>query len=50
MAECIEIKKKDSQVQNEITQSFEKHSNQSYSTQSRVGQNALIQNKVFEQQ
>ena len=48
MAEFIEIIK-NSKVQNEITQTIEKYNKESYLTQSRIGQNALIQNKVFEQ-
>ena len=35
--------KKDSKVQNEITQTFEKYNKKSYSKLSRIGQNALIQ-------
>ena len=49
MAEFIEIIKRDSKVQNDITQTFENYNKQSYSTQSKIGQNALIQSKVFEQ-
>ena len=41
--------KKDSKVQNEITQTSERYNKESYSTQSKIGQNALIQSKVFEQ-
>ena len=41
--------KKDSKVQNDISQTIEKYNKGSYSTQSRVSQIALIQNKVFEQ-
>ena len=49
MAELIEFLKEDSKVQNEITQTIEKYNKESYSTQSKIRQNALIQNKVFEQ-
>ena len=50
MAAFIEIiKKKDSKVQNEVSQTIEKYNNESYSTQSKTGQNALIQSNVFEQ-
>ena len=41
--------KKDSEVQNEIIQTLEIYSKESYSTQSKIGQNASIKNKVFEQ-
>ena len=36
-------------VQNEITQTIEKHNEETYSTQSNLGQITLIQRKVFEQ-
>ena len=39
----------DSKVENEITQTLEKYDKESYSAQSRIGQNALIQSKVFEE-
>ena len=41
--------KKDTEVQNEITQIIEKYNKDSYSTQSEIGQIALIRSKVFEQ-
>ena len=41
--------KTDSKVQNEISETTEKSIKESYATQSRIGQNALIQSKVFEQ-
>ena len=43
------MKKKDSKVQNEITQSIEKYNKESYSTQSKIAHNALTQSKGFEQ-
>ena len=49
MAHFIEIIKENSKVQNEITQTIEKYDEESYSTQSQTGQNALNQNKAFEQ-
>ena len=49
MAEFIEVLKKSSNVQNEISQIIEKCKNKSYAKQSKIGQNALIQSKVFEQ-
>ena len=39
--------KKDSKIQNGITQTIEKYNKKSYSTQSRIGRNALMQNKAF---
>ena len=49
MADFKEIIKKDSKVQNEITQTIEKYNKQTYSTQSKIGQHVLIQRKVPEQ-
>ena len=49
MAEFIEIIKKDSMNQNEISQTIDKFNKESCSTQSKIGQNALIQSKVLEQ-
>ena len=46
MAEFIEIIKKDSKVQNEISETIEMFNKE---TQSKLGQNALIQSKIFEQ-
>ena len=42
-------KKKDSKVQSENSQTIEKYNKESYATQSKIGQNALIQSKVSEQ-
>ena len=47
MVEFIEIIKKGSKFQTEITQSIEKYNEESYSTQSKIVQNALMQNEVF---
>ena len=41
--------KKVSKVENEITQTIEKYNKELYSTQSRIGQNASIENEVFQQ-
>ena len=50
MAEFIEISKRiDSKVQAEKSKTTEKYNIESYSTQSKLGQNALVQSKVFEQ-
>ena len=48
MAELIEIMKK-SKVQNDNSQTIEKYNKESFSTQSKIGQDTLIQSKVFEQ-
>ena len=49
MAEFKDIIKKDSEVQNKITQIVEKYNKESHLTQSITGQNALIPSKVIEQ-
>ena len=49
VAEFIEIKKKYSKVQNGVSQTIEKYIKESYSTQSKIGQNAFIPNKASEQ-
>ena len=49
MAEFTQDFKKDSKVQNEIAHTIEKYNRESYSTQSKIYQNVLIQSKVFEQ-
>ena len=49
MADFIEIIKKDSKIQNEISQTIDKYNKESFSTRSQIGQNALIQSKVFKQ-
>ena len=49
MAEFIEVVKKDSKVQNDISQTIEKYNKESYATKSEIGQNVLFQSKVFQQ-
>ena len=49
MVEFLEIMRKDSKIQNELSQTVEKYNKESYSTQSKIGQNALFQSQVFEQ-
>ena len=44
-----EIMKKDTKIQDEISQTAEKNNNESFSTRSQIGQNALIQSKIFKQ-
>ena len=48
MAEFKEIIKKDPKIQNELSQTIEKYKKESFLTESKLGQNALIQSKVFE--
>ena len=49
LSEFEEIIKEDSKVQNETTQTFEEYNKESYSVPPRMGENALLQNKGFEQ-
>ena len=49
MTNFIEIIEKDTKIQDEILQTVEKYNNESFSTRSQKGQNALIQSKVFKQ-
>ena len=49
MAEFLEIIKKESNVQNDISQTIEKYNKESYSTQSKIGQNGSLLSKFFEQ-
>ena len=49
MAEFIDINREDPKVQNKLTQTIEKYNKESFSTKSKIGQNALIQSEVFEQ-
>ena len=49
MTKFIETLKKDTDIQNEISQTNEKYNKVSFSTRSQIGQNALFQSKVFKQ-
>ena len=49
MTEFIEIIEKDANIQNEFPQTIDKYNKESFSTRSQIGQNALIQSKVFKQ-
>ena len=49
MAEFIDILQKGSKVQNEKSQTIEKYNKESHAIQSKIGQTALIQSKVFQQ-
>ena len=49
MSELIEIFKKDVNIQKDISQTIDKYNKESFSTRSQIGQNDLIQNKVFTQ-
>ena len=48
MADNKEVLEKDSKVQSKVSQVIEKYNKKSYSTQSKIGQDALIQSKVFD--
>ena len=48
MTEFNEIIKNDSKIQKEISQTNEKYTNESTATQSKMGQIALIESKVFQ--
>ena len=49
MTEFIEIIKKDANIHNEISQTFDKYNKESSSKRSQIAQSALIQNNVFKQ-
>ena len=49
MSNFIEIIRKDTKIQDEISKTVEKYNNESFSTRSQKGQNALIQSKIFKQ-
>ena len=49
MSEFIEILKNDPNMQNDISQTNDKYNKESFSTRSQIGENALIQSKVFKQ-
>ena len=49
MSDFIEINKKDTKIQDDISQTIEKYNKKSYATQSKIGKNSLIQSKVFKQ-
>ena len=49
MGDIIETIKIEPDIQNEISQIFDKNNKESFSTRSQISQNALIQIKVFKQ-
>ena len=49
MTDFKEIFKKDVKVQDDKSRTIEKYKNESYATQSKIGDNTLIQSKVFKQ-
>ena len=49
MAEFIGIIKEHSKIQTGLSQTIEKYNKKSFSTHSKIGKNASIQSKVFEQ-
>ena len=46
MTDFIEIIQKDTKIQNDISNIFDKYNNQSYATKSKLGENALIQSSI----
>ena len=49
MTEFIEFIEKDLDMQNGFSQTIDRYNKESFSTRSQIGQNALIQSKVFKQ-
>ena len=49
MTEFIEIIKTDLNMQNDFSQTIDKYNKESFSMRSEIGQNALIQSKVYKQ-
>ena len=49
MTDFVEIIKKDSKVQDDISRTNRSYNKKSFAAQSKVGKNDLIQSKVFEQ-
>ena len=49
MSHFIEIIKKYSKIQDDISQIVDKYNNESYDTRSKIGQNVLAQSSVFKQ-
>ena len=49
MTDFIEIIQKDSKIQNDISNIFDKNNNQSNATRSRLGENALIQSSIYKE-
>ena len=47
MAEFIEMIRKDTNIQNHISQTINKYNKESFSARPQIGQRALIQSKVF---
>ena len=47
MTDFIEIRQKDSEIQNDISNIIDKYNNQSNATRSRLGENALIQSSIY---
>ena len=49
MADFIEIIKRDTKIQNDVSNIIDKYNNQSLATRSKLGQNALIQSSIYKE-
>ena len=49
MSDFIEIIQKDTKIQNNISNIVDKYNNQSYTTRSILGENALIQSSIYKE-
>ena len=49
MSDFIEIIHKDSKIQNDKSNIIDKYNNQSYTTKSKLGENALIQSSIYKE-
>ena len=49
MADFIEIIKRDTKIQNDVSNLIDKYDNQSYTTKSILGKNAIIQNSIYKE-
>ena len=49
MTDFIEIIQKDTKIQNDISNIIDKYNNQSYSTKSKLGENASIQSSIYKE-
>ena len=49
MADFIEIIKRDTKIQNDVSNIVDKYNNQSLATRSKLGQNALIQCNIYKE-
>ena len=49
MTDFIEIIKRDTKIQNDISNIIDKYNNQSLATKSKLGQNAIIQSSIYKE-